>query len=129
MYDERFPGAPFMVSKSGLTISFFGTDDHENVTDSELIPEDFVDLPNQTGRINLESIPYPPAGFDIHVIFKYDNNFLAEFGANVESRIHAMVGHANVIFQFPSLDAKMTVIVDAIEHYDNVTEATVEDIT
>ena len=124
MYDERFPGAPFMVSKSGLTIEHFGNENRRNNTDKEMFPpEDLLPPPSKTGPVDIGATTFPAAGFDIHVIFKYDNNFLAEFGANVESRINAIVGHANILFQFPTLDAKMTVIIDAIEHYDGVVVA------
>jgi len=58
----------------------------------------------------------------------YDNDFLAEFGADVESRIEAVMGHAQTIYNFGTLDAKMTFAVSSIEHYDGVTEATGEDL-
>ena len=76
MYDERFPGAPFMVSKSGLTIEHFGNENRRNNTDKEMFPpEDLLPPPSKTGPVDIGATTFPAAGFDIHVIFKYDNNF------------------------------------------------------
>ena len=129
MYDERFPGAPFLVSKKGHNIEQFGNENRRNNTDMVMFPPvNLLPPPSKKGPIDMRANIYPAAGFDIHIIFKYDNNFLAEFGANVESRINAIVGHANILFQFPTLNAKMTLIIDAIEHYDGVVIASENDL-
>lgn len=124
----------FNVNSNGVEIAEM--QHYQDITDIEMVPPHHADrspykiMDRSLGSLKqaIQRSGFPSGGYNLHLKVFVDTDFVDFAGSSVNTKINAIVGHANTIFAFPSLDAKMTLIVDSINEYNGVTEATGGDL-